>query len=193
MSIKNKITGYCMWDSDGIGFRFTTLAAAFFGWPNPDQEWSTWSEYKIHGWTTEHFLERLAAFESAGGFRSGDPYPDFVEAFHRLRDLGIMSIVVTDKPTERGVNDNLAWLKDIDCEPDMIVRSRDKTVVLDYATLRHLPVFGVDDNVGHIEALTAAGVDAYVRDMPWNADAVHLPRVQSLHQFADIVEQKVAG
>ena len=188
----SNVTGYCMWDSDGIGFPFTTRFAHFAGWPEPDQEWSTWSEYKRHGWDTPRLLETLAAFEAADGFRYGDPYPDFVESFHRLRDLGVMSVVVTDKPTDAGVEDNLAWLTDIGCVPDLIVRSRDKTVVLQYAELRHLPVFGIDDNIGHVEALRGAGVEAYLRDMPWNFES-DMPRVRSLHQFADIVTERVSA
>ena len=177
---------YCMWDQDGVSFPFTRIANKYFGWP--DREWTVWSEFEKHGWTAEQFLGRLRAFESDGGFRYGDPYPDFVEAHTRLQEMGVVPIVVTDKPTDRGVQDNLEWLREIGCEPHKIIRSRVKADVLDHTIDKSLPVFGIDDNVGHVEAMRSAGITAFLRDRPWNRHGDHLPRVFSLHQFADIVE-----
>lgn len=178
---------WIMWDSDGIDFRFTTEFARRFGWPNPDQEWEDWSEYKRHGWTTEQFLEALHLFAAEGGFAADATYDDFVPAWKRIDALDAVHVVITDKPTEEAVEHNHARLVDLGCTPHLILKSRDKTDILNFTRPNDI-VFGIDDNVGHVESMLDKGIRAYVRDMPWNDHATHLPRVADLHEFASIVE-----
>lgn len=180
------MNAYCMWDSDGIAFPFTEKFSEFVGWP--EGEWSSWSEYKSYGWTTDEFLAKLKEFTDGGGFRHADPYEDFVPAFQTLVDLGVIPIVVTDKMTDKGVADNAAWLRDIGCEPERIIKSKDKTDILSHVAPGDV-VFGVDDNIDHVESMIGAGILAAVRDRPWNVVATHLPRVHDLRDFASEVSQ----
>jgi hypothetical protein len=178
-----------MWDSDGVDFPFTLEFAERVGWPNPQAEWESWSEYKRHDWSTEKFLTELTKFAEDGGFNVDRVYDDFVPAWRRIDACGVKHVVVTDKPTDEAVEHNERRLKALGCPPHHMVRSRDKTVVLRYADPGDI-VFGIDDNVSHVRSLRDAGVLAYLRDKPWNQgpESNGLPRVKDLHRFAEIIE-----
>lgn len=182
--------GLIMWDMDGIGFQWTRYFNVWNG-RDADEVWTSWHHaQESWGMTLDEFLAENASFGKNGGFRHGEPYPDFVEAFQRLQSHPLItSAVITDKPGSEAMADCVAWLDDLGCTPDWIVSSRDKTYVLEFKEPYHI-VFGIDDHPGHVRAMLAKGIRAALRDRPWNraADYQDLPRVHSLHEFADGVE-----
>jgi hypothetical protein len=51
----------------------------------------------------------------------------------------------------------------------------------------------VDDTPRHVEGCVAAGLNAMLLTQPWNVQAVHLPRVAHLDEFADRIALALQG
>jgi hypothetical protein len=180
-----------IWDEDNVLFQWTRQFNIFTG-HDADEVWTSWSHYKMWGWTTPEFLARLEEFSDAGGYAQGEPHWDGIIALGGLNaHKRIGNVSITAKPNQRGFDDAGHWLGSFGIVIPRIM-SDDKTILANaYGDSRR--VFGIDDNVDHVEAMLAAGMDAYLRDQPWNRYAEHLPRVDDALDFTAIVYDYVEG
>lgn len=181
-----------MWDQDGVLADWTGGFNPFCERPC-EEEWQSWSHYKSWGWDTPTFLTKLDEFGTAGHFGRLKPLPDGVAGFQMLDRIGgVRQVVVTDKPNDRAFHDARAWLTDFNLFPEAIVRSADKTIVLAYADPGDV-VYAIDDRVENVQALIDVGINAYLRDQPWNRHVDHLPRTPDAVAFARIVAVAARG
>lgn len=179
-----------IWDEDGVLFKWTAQMNVYCDRP-ADEVWDTWTHYKTWGMTSPEFLAKLNQFGLDGGFADGEPHWDGIMAWHALASharIGCVSI--TAKPNVAAFEDAAAWLSSYGIRMTRYC-SDDKTIL--HGQYKGREMFALDDNVGHVEALLAKGVRAYLRDQPWNQDATHLPRVFDALEFARIVYDYVEG
>lgn len=118
---------------------------------------------------------------------AGGTYPGAAEALRRLRQAGHRIHLITNRgwlaPSNPGKAEDRTrnWLAANDMEYETLTFSPDKTSV-------RTDVF-IEDRPKNFLALRQAGVDAYLRDHPFNADTP-VPagrRVRSMTEFADRV------
>ena len=180
-----------MWDQDGIHARWTRGFNVYCGRP-ADEVWLSWSHYKSWGWDTPQFLKALDSFGEEGHFRNLDAHEDALAAHRLLDTYDIRQIVVTDKPNDRAFVDAQHWLHDHGIYPYMFIRSADKTEFMEYAVPGDR-LYAIDDKVENVQALLESGVEAYLRDQPWNQHVTDLPRVHNCLEFAEIVLKGVVS
>jgi hypothetical protein len=179
-----------VWDEDNVLYQWARQFNVFMGRP-ADEEWTEWSHYKVWGMTTPEFLAKLEEFSNEGGYAQGEPHWDGVMALGALNaHKRIGNVSVTAKPNRRAFDDAGDWLRSFGIVIPRYM-SEDKTIMVSAAHDRK--IFGIDDNVGHVEAMLSAGMDAYLRDQPWNRYAEHLPRVDDALDFTYIVYEYVEG
>lgn len=149
---------------------------------------STWRFYEGAPWNmvTQEFIDHVNAAANAGiMFASGDPLDGVADGFARLRAAGHRIHVVTDRGRTgaEGVGERLTreWLTRHALEFDSLTLTPDKTSV-------HTDVF-IDDRPENFVVLRAAGVDAFLRDQPYNqfVDTPPNRRVRSFTEFTDRV------
>lgn len=174
-----------MWDQDGIHANWTRGFNIYCG-RDTDEVWTSWSHYKTWGWDTDRFLKTLDRFGAEGHFRNLEAHEDALEAHRILDGHNLRQIVVTDKPNDQAFIDSQHWLFSHGIFPYTSIRSADKTEFLQFA-LPDDKLYAIDDRVENVQALLAAGVEAYLRDQPWNRYVTDLPRVDDCLEFARIV------
>lgn len=178
------------YDLDGVGYGWWQSLAGFIHrrtgrqldtmqapktWNFPMNEW---------GLTLKEFLDHFhAGVDARYIFRVGEPLPGFVEGINRLHDAGHRIHLVTDRATmgSPGVAEysTRAWLTEYAVKYTSLTFSADKTSV-------HTDTF-IEDKPENYLALRAAGVDAFLRDHPYNAHVDTPPgrRVPTAAEYAD--------
>lgn len=143
----------------------------------------TWSPFDEYGCGLQPWLDALEVVTLDRSLYTGDPFPGAVEAVRQLKDAGYYVHLITArgyfKHGELIRETTREWVADHRIPHDTLTFSKDKTVLW--------TDFFVDDNVKNCRALQQAGTSAYLMRRPWNHDAVDLPSVHSLGDFADIV------
>lgn len=186
-------------DLDGVHFLFApSLWEALIkkglvskGTPMPPAE--VWDFFKAKEWagglTPAQFVELCHWGVDEGiVFIHGGCIPEAREAFKMLHDMGFYQVIVTDRPFgknngEGSKNNTYKFLEENGYEYDEIHFTADKANVgLDYM---------IDDKPENFWDLTAAGVDCYLLDRPWNqhVDAGD-KRVYSVREYAEIIIAK---
>lgn len=142
-----------------------------------------WDYFEGWGWTVDQWLHAYAEGVDAGHIlRKGEPLPGATEAFRTLNAAGHTIHIVTD----RAVGDDpqtatREWLEEYGFAYDSLTFSRDKTVA-------DVDVF-IEDRLQNADALNAAGTLCYLINRPWNAADDDRPRVDTLHEFVEAVQQ----
>ena len=191
---------HVMRDLDGIDFLFAeNLHAGLpkIGIPNdtiplPVTEWEFYKG-EGWGWTTPFFLDVCHQLADAGHLFVGEPEPGSVEAWQRIADAGHRIHVKTDRSFggvdgQPSRNATLRYLVDGGSPFHSVLFTPDKTQG------QRCDV-GIEDKLENYDALDAAGVEVYLIERPWN----HVPggddrrRVDTLHEFADLVLEKGAA
>lgn len=176
-----------MWDLDGVACgwveNFYPWICAKEGWEETD--WITWHHYRTHEMHDEEFVARLTEYAEEGGFGDQLPNNGFSGCVKMLNALGHSQHVVTDRPAIAEA-DTAWWLSEYGPEIDSLTISRDKTVFKEYGPG---PYFAIDDRVENVEAMRAAGIEAFLLTKPWNEDA-DLPRVTTLTEFVTLVHNR---
>lgn len=149
-------------------------------------QWEFHNDYGIERGVLWSYIMELYK----GGILMEPPYPATGWWLGKLRQAGHKVVIAT----ARGFEPDLAqfvraqterWLWFYGIPHDGLHFTKDKAtfardVGVDYA---------IDDSVAHVEALTKAGVLAFLRDQPHNRSATHLDdvRVRSLKGFVNLI------
>jgi len=174
-----------MGDLDGVMYPFST---GFHAWAQAEHGRElpivgNWHFYREWGWHDDFFVAELRRFAAAGGFGDQEPLPGSMELVDSIVGAGHSFNIVTDRP-EEGHADTAWWCENYLPSHTTLTFSRDKTVFMQFDDG---PYFGIDDRTENVQALLAAGVEAYLYDRPWNEHSTELPRVHSLEEFGAIV------
>lgn len=162
------------------------LACIEAGLAEKGTTWTNWSMWEDYGCTREEWLEVVNGLVVPGGIYHAPPYPGAAEAVRDLYRHGHTIHLVT----ARGFFDHAEqirlwtadWIQTFRI-PGKLWFARDKGRVAALVKATH----AVDDNIGNVTALKAAGADAYLINQPHNATAEWDPekRVDSVAEFVE--------
>jgi len=173
-------------DLDGVCYDFAASLAEHLrrgGWAGNATPAERWEFYEDWGFSLEQFLTHCHDGVRAGiVFTHGDPYPGTRDGWEAIRAAGHSIHVITDRSfggpgASEGAT--LAWLDRHGLTFDSITFAADKTI--------DRPDVMVDDKPANYRALTAAGVQTWLMDRPWNKHVTDAPRVTDLSHYAEVI------
>ena len=148
----------------------------------------SWNFYLNQGFTHDDFISICNQGVDDGViFYDGPPMQGSAEALRRLKDLGCVVYIITDRHfgSEKTTAQELTkkWLAEYEIPYDGIFFSGDKTsVYTDYMC---------DDLIGNYDALEETDCTPYLYTWPWNIDDGSRRRVSDLNDFVDIIEREI--
>lgn len=183
------------WDLDGVSFEFHRGLEVFLtlekGWDATRFSRPThWEFYQDWGLSTEEFVKICDEGVDAGYiFWIGPALPGVVNSIDKLLAHGHEIHIITDRSfgsPGRSKKTTERWLAREGLKYTSLTFSADKTCLpLDYM---------IDDKLENYDALTAAGVEAYLLTRRWNlVDGDSRRRVRRVEEFAEAVILKENG
>jgi hypothetical protein len=186
------------WDLDGVGYVFGMSVRNYLATigievePPTDKFCKHWNFFEFWKMHEDAFAKHCDDGVDAGiifGPGYGLTRPNFFESMQRVKALGHTNVIVTHrfqgKPGNAERNTE-AWLAPYRHLVDEVYYSKDKTV-------GNCDVF-VEDSRPNYDALTAAGVKAYLINRPWNGveggDARN--RILDVLDYAEAIEKITA-
>ena len=182
------------WDIDGVGHVFSAgfhdhmycegIEDLWKSGPNADPYWNWYEDY---GWSLQEFVEFCNRAADHGCLFTGHVRPGYFESMERVANLGHEIIIVTDRAfgASPEVSEWLTveWLRANDANYDELIFSRDKTV-------GNCDTF-IDDKLENYDALTNAGVNAFLLNQPWNRvdKPDYRKRIDTVEEYADLIEK----
>lgn len=186
-----------MVDIDDVIFPWAATVhdtAQGLGLHDGSKPWSSWHMWDDYGCTKDQWLDAVITATQNGLYVSTDPIPGAVEAINLLRWEGHRVHLVTARGfMARGeeIRDwTSAWLQNFGVGHDSLTFAQDKAGAM--ATLNTWFDFAIDDSVKNWELLTEAGVNAWLHTAPHNVMIETDHRVDSLWEFAKIVQAQYA-
>jgi FMN phosphatase YigB (HAD superfamily) len=112
--------------------------------------------------STERWQDMKHEFRISGAKENLPVYPDAKDFMRKLKECGIVSVLLTSRPIDRYPNlygDTVSWLKKNDLYHDVVWWSYDKA---DKALERLAnPIFAVDDDTTYINKFADAGIQTF--------------------------------
>ena len=158
--------------------------------------WTGWEAYTLPGGapcTPEVYWDLWSDFALDGGYTSTPPIDEAAAAVRRLHLAGHEIHLVTARAAGLHDNDSLiarwteVWLDDFAIPYETLTFTRDKVGAM--IDLRVSFDYAIDDRAKNVSGLRDAGVEAYLLTHEHNAADQGLPRVATVTQFADIIEE----
>lgn len=160
--------------------------------------WSGWESLTLPGGAPcppEVYWDLWSEFALDGGYLSTPPIPEAAEALRRLHFAGHRIHFVTARGMMAHGEDikrwTAEWLEEFAIPHDSLAFASDKAQEM----RRQIQAGGsawsyaIDDRAKNVAALADAGVEAYLLTHEHNHADVGLPRVDTVTQFADIIEE----
>lgn len=181
------------WDLDDVLYPWYERAhhvsidhdLAFMGSALP----KTWWPYEEYGCEAQAWYDALAVATADGSLYGGDPVENAVAVVEGFHELGYIQHFVTARGFMQHGDlireQTLLWAeKHFGGWYEELIFTREKGLAAIELGVTH----AIDDNVGNYADLEGAGVDVYLMDQTWNADAPsRYKRVVSLAEFAAAV------
>lgn len=175
-------------DSDGVIYRFSLAYNAKLielgHYVDLEGEPNTWDYFKSYGYTTEEFLTHLDELvDQRKIYCEGQLYEkDIPWLIAELRRAGNTIHIVTNRFSGKSYSAQEAtayFFKKVGIEYDSLTFAKDKTIV-------KTDVF-LEDHTKNYDDLTAAGVETFLVDRPYNQDGPgeYRKRVGSFYEFAE--------
>jgi 5'(3')-deoxyribonucleotidase len=151
--------------------------------------WKGWESYNCD---EQDYWDIWSEFALKGGYLNTEPIPEAVEALRWLLWEGHQIHLVTARGFMAHAEDIRAWtpewLEEFGIPHHTLTFARDKVKAQYDLGVRF--DFAIDDSPKNVEALTAAGVRAYLLDHQHNEDHESDQRVSSLWEWAFIIEKE---
>lgn len=178
-------------DLDGVFFNYGDSLKRYMDhvgighlWKSGPTEKPIWSFYEEWGMSLDEFIKLNDDAADAGFLFTGPMRDGAKEAWDRIVGTGANIVIATDrsfgttpKSSERNT---MAWLEEHNLYYDELWFTKDKTTP--WANI------AVDDKVSNVQELVAAGITTYMPSRPWNEDFEFDNRIDSVLDFAEIVE-----
>lgn len=174
-----------------------------------DPRWSGWEAYELADGTPcppEVYWDLWSDFALAGGYTSTPPIAEAAEAMRRLYFAGHRIHIVTARGFMAHASDIRRWTVEhteefaipwhtLTFAQDKVAAMADIFPIDPWANSTPIKEtrfdYAIDDSPKHVQALRAAGVEAYLLDHVHNRDATSW-RINTVSDFADMILQENA-
>lgn len=114
-------------------------------------------------------------FESSGGYRVAEPYPDAIEFLQRLKSCYIHTIIVTDRPMSKETRiffDTWSWLTANEIPfNEIYIQDYDRILLAENLIKKGHDVVLFEDNSEIAKRAFRSGVPTFIRAQPYNNDS----------------------
>lgn len=178
-------------DLDGVFFNYGDSLKRYMDsvgmghlWKSGPTEKPIWNFFEDWGMSLPDFIKLNDDAADAGYLFTGPMRDGALEAWDRIVATGAEIVIATDRSfgttPESSERNTYAWLEKHELYYDEIWFTKDKTLPgADIA---------IDDKVANVQDLVKAGITTYMPSRPWNEDFHFENRIDSVLDFAEIVE-----
>lgn len=174
-------------DLDGVLYNFGESVKRYLDQTEQGHLWKSgptpapyWDFYKDWGWNGKQFVEFCDAGADAGVIFTGPAREDAANLVKAVKALGHTVVIITDRQfgetPEVSHENTRQWLAKHEIPYDELHFSADKNIV-------PTDMF-IEDKLENYDALTEAGVDAYLVNRPWNdVEPDNRQRIDDITQY----------
>jgi FMN phosphatase YigB (HAD superfamily) len=161
-------------------------------WTGKVIPWQTWTHNRFHQFygvrddDADTIAQMKAVWKADQVLERSPLRPGVVEAMRQIHDMGCRLGFLTARAWhEEGVAITQSMAVTHRLPVDRIISMEYTQTKAEFLAQTGTRVIGfVDDTIRHVEGCRSAGFDAVLMDQPWNVEAVHLPRVKDMGEFA---------